>query len=396
MNITFVFDGLQFGGIERIGVEYIKLLKAKGHKLCVVNLRPKLNDMEAELPEDVELFHVSYPRNGSHYRYAKLNRMSIGGKIAYGMISLLLKPYEELKRVSSRKQLNVCSTDIAIAFSGHVNDLTFVGNEMIPAKKKMCWLHGSEYSYNEISPGFFQLYNKIKNLICLSEQDDDLCIEFNKANSIHKWRVYNPINCADKIIDKDKVKKLNDDYGDYCLMIGRMAPDKDQKTVVNAIKYIKNKYGFSKKLIFVGDGPTRGQVEQLVRDNKLEEQIYFVGAQYDVQNYYSGANVFVHSSPAEGLPTVLLEAMYYGVPIACTDSKPGVGEIVSNTGCALVSEVNNEEQLGENIYKICADEDIRSELLMASRDRIKEFMPEHVTEQLNNILITIMNGGEGQ
>ena len=48
MNITFVFDGLQFGGIERVGVEYIKLLSDRNYAITVVNLRPCLNAMEKE------------------------------------------------------------------------------------------------------------------------------------------------------------------------------------------------------------------------------------------------------------------------------------------------------------------------------------------------------------
>ena len=36
MKITFVFDGLQFGGIERVGVEYIKLLSGRNYAITVV------------------------------------------------------------------------------------------------------------------------------------------------------------------------------------------------------------------------------------------------------------------------------------------------------------------------------------------------------------------------
>ena len=50
MKITFVFDGLQFGGIERVGVEYIKLLSGRNYAITVVNLRPDLNTMEKEIP----------------------------------------------------------------------------------------------------------------------------------------------------------------------------------------------------------------------------------------------------------------------------------------------------------------------------------------------------------
>lgn len=56
MNITFVFDGLQFGGIERVGVEYIKLLSDRNYAITVVNLRPCLNAMEKKFQLTLESY----------------------------------------------------------------------------------------------------------------------------------------------------------------------------------------------------------------------------------------------------------------------------------------------------------------------------------------------------
>ena len=50
MKMTFVFDGLQFGGIERVGLDYIKLLLHAGHQIDIINLKPSLRDMETEIP----------------------------------------------------------------------------------------------------------------------------------------------------------------------------------------------------------------------------------------------------------------------------------------------------------------------------------------------------------
>lgn len=63
MNITFVFDGLQFGGIERVGVEYIKLLSDRNYAITVVNLRSCLNAMEKEIPANVRILHIPFSRN---------------------------------------------------------------------------------------------------------------------------------------------------------------------------------------------------------------------------------------------------------------------------------------------------------------------------------------------
>lgn len=46
MKIAIVFDGLQIGGIERVGADYARILSELGHDVTVVNLVPNLKEME--------------------------------------------------------------------------------------------------------------------------------------------------------------------------------------------------------------------------------------------------------------------------------------------------------------------------------------------------------------
>ena len=383
--ITLVFDGLQFGGIERVGVEYIKLLIGRNHSITVVNLRPDLNSMEKEIPTEVKIIHIPFSRNLAPQRYSKLVRMSPVGQIAFYACAIPVNIIQKIYKMKYRK--DVPDTEIAIAFSGHYNDLTFV-SENFKTAKKIAWLHGDETSYNDIAPGYFSLYKKIKNLVCLSEKNDDKSSEFNEKNGINKALIYNPINLNGRVIDEKLIKSLKQSYGDFILMVGRMARDKDQKTLICSLAYLKKKYNLEKKLVLVGDGPTRESLESFVKEKQLGKQVFFVGAHYDVQNYYMAASVYAHSSPAEGLPTVLLEAMYYGLPIASTNSEPGVYEILRKD-CGLITPVGDAEALADSIYKLYTDETLVEELKANCQERIKQFMPEHVISQFENYIKTL-------
>lgn len=385
MKIAFVFDGLQFGGIERVGVEYIKLLSGRNYEITVVNLRPDLNAMEKEIPTDVRILHIPFSRNLAPQRYSKLMRVHPCGSIAFYVCAISVNIVQKIYKIEYKK--NVPDTEIAIAFSGHYNDLTFV-SENFKNAKKIAWLHGSETSYNDIAPGYFALYRKIKNLVCLSEKDDDRSKAFNEKNGINKAMIYNPINLTERKIDEKLVETLKQGYDDFILMVGRMAKDKDQATLIRALSYLKEKYNLEKKLILVGDGPERELLEKLVKEKRLEKQVFFAGAHYDVQNYYMAASVYAHSSPAEGLPTVLLEAMYYGLPIASTNSEPGVYEILRED-CGLITPVGDAEALADSIYKLYTDKPLVEELKMNCQDRIKQFMPEHVIMQFENYIKTL-------
>ena len=385
MKIAFVFDGLQFGGIERVGIEYIKLLSSRNYEITVVNLRPDLNAMEKEIPADARIIHIPFSRNLAPQRYSKLVRVHPMGVIAFYICAIPVNVVQKIYKNKYKK--NVPNAEIAIAFSGHYNDLTFVSENFKDAKK-IAWLHGDETSYNDIAPGYFALYQKIKNLVCLSEKNDDRSEEFNKKNEINKAMIYNPINLEGRKIDKKLVESLKQRHGDFILMVGRMAKDKDQATLIRALSYLEKKYKLKKKMILVGDGPERESLENLVKENQLEKQVFFAGAHYDVQNYYMAASVYAHSIPAEGLPTVLLEAMYYGLPIASTNSEPGVYEIL-RTDCGLVTPVGDAEALADSIYKLYTDKTLVEELKTNCQDRIKQFMPEHVIMQFENYIKTL-------
>ena len=45
MKVALVFDGLQVGGVERVGADYAKLFINLGHDVTIINLNPKLQDM---------------------------------------------------------------------------------------------------------------------------------------------------------------------------------------------------------------------------------------------------------------------------------------------------------------------------------------------------------------
>ena len=382
MNIVFVFDGLQVGGIERVGVDYVKLLTNRGHKVSIVNVTPSLNALYHQLPEKCQIYDVKLPRSIIPYRYAKGVEKGITGAIAYAGIASMLSVITACHRTVSKARLKeLKDTDVVIAFSGHFNDLMFVASGYVPGKR-IAWLHGSEFEYKVISDGYFALYRKIKNLVCLSELCDITCKKFNEENGIKKALIYNPILIGEKQIDKEKVKMLKDVYGDFALMAGRLAPDKDQKTAILAIKYINEKRTEKIHLLLAGDGVMRQEIEDFTQQNNAYDYIHFLGNCLDMENYYSAAYVYVHSSPMEGLPTVLLEALAYGVPIAATNSIPGVREILVNDEYGLISPVGNWKELGDNIEKLYIDNALRSTMITKGKERIADFDPNIIVAKL--------------
>lgn len=383
MKIAIVIDTMIYGGIERVAVSYVQLLKEMGHEVDAYVLNKNTEAIVDELKALCNTKIIDFKREYCADRYWVLLCKFGWGKVVFPFVYGLLKIVQPIfKLIYGNKK----RYDVAIAFSGHMNDLTYVADGFVKAKKKIAWLHGAQYGYRLLSWGFYNLYKRIKHLVCLSDMADVECASFNEQYGIKKYKLYNPIHITKKSIDVKKVEDLKAKYEDFCVMVGRLAPDKDQRTAILAIEHLNKKYNLNKKLVLVGDGVKREELEMFVKERGLEDVVFFEGNRSDVENYYSAATVFVHSSPLEGLPTVLLEAMSFDLPIAATDSIPGVREILQNSQYGLISPVADAEGLAENIYTIYSDEKVRAELVMKARKRLNDFEPENIKQQLQEML----------
>ena len=277
--------------------------------------------------------------------------------------------------------------DIAIAFSGHIRDLTYVRYGFVDATYKMAWLHGSLSDYMLLSYAFGDLYRGIRNLCVLSTEGQDYVFQVCRflEDELSVSHLANPVDDLG-VVNEDVARRLSEEYGPYLLMVGRFDQDKDQKTVIRALRILFDKYPERCKLLFVGDGPTQEECKVLASNLELDDCVVFEGARMDVVNYYSSAAVLVHSSPSEGLPTVVLEGLAAGVPVVATRSLPGVPAILGADEYGLTCQVGNPEDLAEKIHAMLASNDLRERYRCAGLKRVQEYSREAVSQKLAIVL----------
>lgn len=119
------------------------------------------------------------------------------------------------------------------------------------------------------------------------------------------------------------------------LTVGRLAKQKDYPTLLRAFARLRKSH--SARLLILGEGPDRAELERLVRELQLEEDVSMPGFVDNPYAYMARSAAFVSSSLWEGLPTVLIEALYCGVPIVATNCPGGSSEILRNgeVGCLV-------------------------------------------------------------
>ncbi len=112
------------------------------------------------------------------------------------------------------------------------------------------------------------------------------------------------------------------------LAVGRFQPAKDYPTMVAA--FAQRAGETASRLVLVGQGPLRGEVEALLRAAGLEkDRVHFLGVRRDVPELMAAADGYLLSSAWEGMPVVLLEAAAAGLPVVAT-RVGGVAEVVED------------------------------------------------------------------
>lgn len=390
-----VFDGLQIGGIERVGADYAKMLCQMGHDVTIVNLKPKANEMKKEFPESCSWIEFYYSRKFVPEQYAQLVKKGFVGTCIYQLAEILLSGFDLILKTILRVRYNL-TFDLIIAFSGHFNDLNFVANSLLKNQKKMCWLHGALYSYLLISDGYYRLYNRIKNLVVLVSDAQEEVLAYNKSLYVNINKLYNPTFIKERKIDRNHVQQLINEYGKFVLMVSRFEyPHKDQFTVAKMLKIVREKYGENLDLVFVGNGPNEDDVKELVASfpEDIQKHIHFEGSRLDVHDYYNAAFALVHASVAgEGLPTIMLEALTYSLPMVVTDSKTGPREILGDNKYGLLCQVENPDDMAEKVAGLVENSNLYNDYKEKSKERIRDFAPDVIQCQLEKIIKSVMSG----
>ncbi len=109
------------------------------------------------------------------------------------------------------------------------------------------------------------------------------------------------------------------------------------------------------KLLFVGDGPERPEIESICRELNLMDQVRFVGRQEQMEDILAIADLFLLTSEYESFGLAALEAMAAGVPVVSTNAG-GLPEINVPGVTGYLSQVGDVKDMTEHALQILKDD----------------------------------------
>lgn len=168
--------------------------------------------------------------------------------------------------------------------------------------------------------------------------------------------------------------------GRRVLAVGNLKPQKNYSLLLDA--YSKVKKGNDDRLIIIGEGEERARLEKEIEILQLKPWVVMPGQSECLEAYYETADLFVMSSKHEGLPTVMIEALGFGLPVVSTDCPFGPREILDNGRLGTLVPLDEPEILGAAIERGLAERVNRTRAIA----RADDFAPKAIGHKLLSLV----------
>jgi glycosyltransferase involved in cell wall biosynthesis len=139
------------------------------------------------------------------------------------------------------------------------------------------------------------------------------------------------------------------------------------------------------KLVIIGDGPMRVELEKECMDMMLSNRVLFLGERRDIPGLLAALDLFVHPSLTEGISITLIEAMAARKPIIASDVG-GNPEVINSYHTGILVSLDRVQEWIEIIRRMVRDNGLREDLSEKARRRaIENFSLERMVSSYANI-----------
>lgn len=316
MKLAFLINSLNKGGAER-----------------VVSLLTK------ELSKEHEVFIIIFD-NSIAYEYGGkiigIECKSVSGKI--GKLFNILKRRARLKKIFDENKFDKI--------------FAFMESAYLPAILTGYPIIASVRNNPKVYSKFITKYilPKARKVVAVSNYIEK---ELNNLGIENTQTIFNPT------IEDENYKIIENlsKYKPFILAVGRLHKQKNFDLLIKA--YSNTKVSNDVKLLIVGEGLERDNLELLIKELDLENKVFLVGQKDNIKDYYLQSELFILSSKYEGFPNVLVEALSNECVCISTDCPTGPSEIIKNNENGLLITNENVEEMTKAIDRLYFDENLK-------------------------------------
>lgn len=322
MNILFIISSLKHGGAEKQTVLDANLFSEK-HNVYLITF--KNGELEALLNEKVNLLVIE--KNG------------------------YLKTAKKIREFIVKENIQIVNASL---FASMIISCLAAGKTGTPV---LWYFHSHEFDIklkSRIAFKYFSGFDVLKRIFFVSDELKNYFIKRKFGFPDSKQTIlYNSYSLnTNRIIDGVKSKDVI-----VIGYIGRLVKLKRVHYLLELAEYLKKK-GIGNFIVdIVGDGEEKNKLIAYADKLNLNDCIRFHGFQSDLENIYSGFDVFILPSEEECLSMALIDAGVAGLP--CVAFKVGANDeiiIDGKTGCL----VETKKEMFEKVENLMTDKEMRT------------------------------------
>lgn len=345
MKVLQIIDSLNVGGAEKLLLDTIPLYAKRGIEMDIVLLHDKNYPFTQALEKE---------------NCCKIYRLGKGSV------------YNPLHIFKIAKIIN--NYDIAHVHLFPAQYWAVLANLIKGSKTKLIFTEHST-SNRRIRNKFFKpiekfIYNKYNKVICITEQVQQIInqhvnIDFQNLPIIKNGVNISKVKTA-KPLNKSEINERLQPEDKIIAQVSSMHEPKDQFTLIKALHYLPQNF----KLILLGDGVLREELEQFTKSENLEQRVFFLGRKTNVYEHLKASDYVVLSSKYEGLSLSSIEGMASGKPFIASDV-PGLKEIVDGYG--VLFPQGDEKSLANKILELNNNPELYNETVKKCQERAEQF-----------------------
>ncbi len=362
MNLTIVTSSLSHGGSERTAVEMANHFIKRKHKVSIITSKLSLKTPFYKLSKGIEIIGLE--------------------ELQIRENSIIKKFFLFFRRSSALRQvIKSIDTDIVISFIETLNVTTLMSS--FGLNKPVIVVEQSDPYHHKI-PKFYGFLRLI--LYPLSSS----VVVINKSAMIFFERRFLR-NCVvipnPNRITSIKRKRIRRNPNSI-VTVGRLINAKDQQTLIRAIPAVlKN---FSELSLYIyGEGELRDELQNLIKNLKIRNNVFLMGAKQNVEKYIQKGDLFVFPSIYEGCPLALLEAMALGVPCLVSDCD-GNTEIIENKINGEVFQTGEVNELSNKITNILTSYCKRQRYSKAGQADVMKYNADIIFKKWEKLFIKLI------
>lgn len=364
-KILIMINSLTIGGSEKSLVSFLNMIDYKNFSVDLQMLKVG-EEFDKYIPPEVNILPIpKYYKAIQEKQYFKKSQyIYTRFKTAYN----LRKNSRAIKSINTQQILyvsqknclekNTKEYDVAIAYAQGFP--TYYVVDKVSAKKKIAWIN-CDYPTTMYDKDFdYKFYKKIDNIVVVSKTIEE-SIKGMQRGYEQKMKVILDIVNPELVIKMalEQKEKLFNKETLNIVTVGRIAYAKGHDKIVFTSKILKER-GYKFKWHIIGDGPDRKKLEDMVKNNHVEDCIVLWGNQSNPYPFMLQSDLYIQPSLKEGFGLTIVEAKILKKIIICTNFNT-VSEIINNEIDGLIVGFNPED-IYIGIKRLIEDKNLESKI----------------------------------